>query len=59
MTKDQRISDYEEGQRAVLRVVEKQLMTNISLDTMSGRQAFLALADSIRDSLKELDRVRS
>jgi hypothetical protein len=57
--KDTRISDYEEGQRAVLRVIEKQLMTNTQLDTISGRHAFLALAESIRDSLKELDRVKS
>ena len=56
---DDRIKDYEEGQRAVLRVIEKQLKTNSNLDTMSGRAFATALADSIRDSLAELERVKS
>lgn len=59
MAKDQRIADYEEGQRAVLRVITKQLETRTDLDTITGRAAFIALAAAIRDSLSELGRVAS
>lgn len=59
MAKDQRISDYEEGQRAVLRVITKRLESDPNLDTISGRAAFIALAAAIRDSIGELERVQS